>query len=147
MNTARRILIIEDNPNDEELLLRELRKAGLEQHVHVIHDGGTALDYLTNGRFECEDLAAIFLDLRLPILSGLTILEAIRSDRRLEKVTVIVMTGSTSPEDLQKCRELGVSCYVQKPLTFSSFAKAFADTFHAQRADASAKRELSLAHE
>ncbi len=148
MNALRRILIIEDDPNDEALLMRQLAKTGLEEHVHVINDGGTAIDYLTNGRFKCEDLAAVFLDLKLPVLGGLAILEAIRSDRRLESLDVIVMTSSNSPEDLEKCRELGVSCFVQKPLTFSSFANAFANMFHARRSDPDAQtRAVSLVHE
>jgi CheY-like chemotaxis protein len=133
MNTGRSILIIEDNPDDEALLLRQLKKAELERHIKVIHDGGVALDYLTDERFKCEDLAAIFLDLHLPTVGGLKILKAIRADALLRNIPVIVMTSSTSPEELKRCQELGVSCYVQKPLTFSSFAKAFADSFHARR--------------
>ena len=134
MKTLRRILMIEDNPDDEALLMRQLKKAELEKHVKVIHDGGKALDYLTDERFRCEDLAAIFLDLKLPTISGLKILETLRADDRLRDLPVIVMTSSNIPEELERCRELGVSCYVSKPLTFSSFAKAFADTFHARRA-------------
>ena len=125
--------MIEDNPDDEALLMRQLKRAELEKHVKVIHDGGKALDYLTDERSRCEDLAAVFLDLKLPTLGGLKILEAIRADDRLRDLPVIVMTSSNAPEELEKCRELGVSCYVSKPLTFSSFAKAFADTFHARR--------------
>jgi CheY-like chemotaxis protein len=133
MNTERQILIIEDNRDDEALLLRQLKKAELERHIHVIHDGGKALTYLKNERLKSEDLAAIFLDLNLPTTSGLIILEAIRSSQRLQDLPIIIMTSSNSPEDLERCRTLGVSCFVQKPLTFSSFAKAFADTFHARR--------------
>jgi two-component system response regulator len=122
-----------DNPDDEALLLRQLRKAEMEKHVHVIHDGGKALAHLTNPKFKCEDLAAVFLDLKLPTLGGMQILEAIRSHGRLRDLDVIIMTSSNEPKDLARCQELGVSCFVQKPLTFSSFAKAFADTFHARR--------------
>ena len=133
MNAVRRILIIEDNRDDEELLLRQLKKAQLDRHVQVIHHGGKALAYLTNARNDCENLAAIFLDLKLPTVSGIKILEAIRSDEGLRKLIVIVMTSSNDPEELKRCKELGVSCFVEKPLTFSSFAKAFADTFHERR--------------
>ena len=133
MKALRRILIIEDNPDDEALLLRQLKKAELEKHVKVIHDGAEAMEYLKNSRTKCEDLAAVFLDLKLPKIDGLRLLEAIRSNERLKELSVVVMTSSNSPEELAKCRELGVSCYVQKPLTLSSFAKAFADTFHARR--------------
>jgi CheY-like chemotaxis protein len=133
MNLERRILIIEDNGDDEALLLRQLKKAQFDRHVRVIPDGGRALAYLTEGRFKCEDVAAVFLDINLPKISGLTILETIRSSDRLRNLPVIVMTSSNAPEDFKRCRELGVSCFVQKPLTLSSFAKAFADTFHANR--------------
>ena len=141
MKSEKRILIIEDNRDDEALLLRQLKKAGLEQHVLVKHDGAKALGYLTNERFHCEDLAAVFLDLKLPTLGGLEILETLRSIPRLSDLSVIVMTSSNSPEELEQCRKLGVSCFVQKPLTFSSFAKAFADTFHARRVGAEIPHE------
>jgi two-component system, response regulator len=133
MKSPRHILIIEDNTDDEALLLRQLKKAKLERHIKVIHDGGKALEYLMDERFKCEDLAAIFLDLHLPTIDGLQLLEAIRSESRLQKIPVIVMTSSNAPEEMEKCRELGVTSYVNKPLTFSSFAKAFADTFQDRR--------------
>ena len=133
MKSPRQILMIEDNSDDEALLLRQLKKAKLERHIRVIHDGGKALEYLMDERFKCEDLAAIFLDLRLPTIDGLRILEAIKSEGRLLNVPVVVMTSSNAPEELEKCHELGVSSYINKPVTFSSFAKAFADTFQNRR--------------
>jgi CheY-like chemotaxis protein len=133
MHTDPRILIVEDNPDDEALLMRQLRKAELAEHVKTINDGKTALEYLTGKGTKLDRLSAIFLDLKLPRLSGLKLLEAIRADERITDVPVIVMTSSNSPEELEACRVLGVSCFVCKPLTFTSFAKAFADTFHARR--------------
>jgi CheY-like chemotaxis protein len=133
MNTPMRILIIEDNTDDAALLHRQLKKAQLNKHIKTLSDGGEALSYITDERFATEDLAAIFLDLHLPKVTGLQLLETIRSEERLMSVPVIVMTSSNSPEELERCRELGVACFVSKPLTFSSFAKAFADTFHARR--------------
>ncbi|HEX4139869.1 MAG TPA: response regulator [Candidatus Methylacidiphilales bacterium] len=128
-----RILIVEDNPDDEELLIRQLRKAELAEHVKIIHDGRKALDYLSDASNLPETLSAIFLDLKLPRLSGLKVLEAIRANERTESIPVIVMTSSNSPQELEICRVLGVSCFVSKPLVLSSFAKAFADVFHARR--------------
>src|ERR1700761_6591565 len=120
MKTGKRILIIEDNPDDEALLFRQLKKAQLDGHIKVIHDGEKALKYLTDPRFDCHDLAAVFLDLRLPKVSGLEILEAIRSQERLQKLPVIVMTSSNQPEELKRCEELDAA-FVAKPMTFASF--------------------------
>ena len=133
MTIAHRILIVEDNPDDEVLLMRQLKKADMHEHVKVIDSGDKALAYLMDERYPCKDLLAVFLDLKLPKISGLKLLEAIRSDERIRHLPVIVLTSSNDPKHLERCSELGVSSFVQKPLTFASFAKAFADTFHAQR--------------
>jgi two-component system, response regulator len=133
MNGSTRILIVEDNHDDEVLLLRQLRKANLDTHVRVIANGGTALDYLTDERNRPEDLVAVFLDLQLPTLSGPQLLKAIRSNDRIKNLPVILMTSSNAPDEISRCRELGISAFVQKPVTFSSFAKAVADSFHSAR--------------
>jgi two-component system response regulator len=126
-----RILIVEDNPDDEALLMHQLRKAQLHQHVKVIGDGQAAFDFLTATDSRCEELVAMFLDLQLPSMSGLDLLEKVRSHDRIANLPVIVMTSSNSPADLEKCQKLGVSCYVQKPVTFTTFSKAIAESFHA----------------
>jgi len=133
MKTLTRILIVEDNPDDEALLLRQLKKAQLDRQVRVIADGARALYYLTDPKFKCEELVAVFLDLQLPSVSGLQLLEAIRADERIKHLPVILMTSTNAQEDLDRCRELGVSSYVRKPVSFSAFAKAVADSFHARR--------------
>jgi CheY-like chemotaxis protein len=133
MQNVKRLLIIEDNSDDVALLLHELKKVRLERYVKVIRDGGEALDYLTDELFKCNELVAVFLDLKLPTIDGLTILEAIRANDHLQHLSVVVMTSSNAPEILQKCRELGVAGFVPKPLTYFSFRKAFADTFHSKR--------------
>jgi two-component system, response regulator len=122
-----RILIVEDNSNDEELLMRQLHKAGLAQRVQVIPNGNHALAYLTS---EDHELVAIFLDLHLPGIGGLEILEKVRSHERLKTLPVIVMTSSNHPEEIKRCHALKVNGFVQKPVTFSAFSKAIADTFH-----------------
>ncbi len=128
-----RILIVEDNSDDEELLIRQLQKARLDQHVRVIGDGKIAADFLTDINSPTEDLVAMFLDLDLPSMNGLHLLEKVRSNHRTRHLPVIIMTSSNAPEVLEKCRNLGVSCYVPKPITFTSFTKAVADSFHAPR--------------
>ena len=127
-----RVLVIEDDANDRELLLRQLRKSGLDNHVRFIADGREALDFLTGPKaaHRAEELIAILLDLRLPSLSGLEVLRRLRARNDLRAVPVIVMTSSNDPNDLEECRKLKVLNYISKPVTFSSFSKAVADVFH-----------------
>ncbi len=122
-----RVLIVEDNSDDEALLMRQLTKAGLAKNVQVINDGDRALRFLQS---EADDLIAIFLDLHLPGANGLEILEKVRGNDRLKTLPVIVMTSSNDPADIEECKKLNVTNYVSKPVTFNAFSKAVADTFH-----------------
>jgi two-component system, response regulator len=129
-----RILIIEDNPDDEVLLLRQIKNARLDGQIRIIADGNRALNYLIDAKYKCEDLVAVFLNLNLPIAGGgIKLLEAIRGADRLKHLPVVVMTSTSAQEELDKCRALGVSAYVSKPVSFSAFVKAIADTFHDRR--------------
>lgn len=125
-----RILIVEDNPDDGELLMRQIKKAHLAEQVKVINDGRLARDFLADANSLARHLVAMFLDLKLPSMSGLELLEQVRAYDHVRHLPVIVMTSSNSPDDLRRCRDLGVSSYVQKPVTFPAFTKAIADTFH-----------------
>ena len=126
-----RVLVVEDNADDRDLLLRQLRKSGMATHVKFISNGKEALEFLTKARATLADeLIAIFLDLKLPGLSGLELLRRLRSMDDLKGTPVIVMTSSNDPEHLDECRRLQVSNYVSKPVTFTSFSKAVADVFH-----------------
>jgi two-component system, response regulator len=125
-----KILIVEDNPDDEALLMRQLEKADLHTQVKVIPDGGQALAYLMNKEHGGENLLAIFLDMNLPTLTGVQLLRAIRTLDRLSHLPVILMTSSNAPNEIEQCRALGISAFVPKPVTFATFARAVADTFH-----------------
>jgi two-component system response regulator len=125
-----KILIVEDNPDDEALLMRQLEKADLHTQVKVIPDGGQALAYLMNKEHGGESLVAIFLDMKLPTLTGVQLLRAIRTMDRLSHLPVILMTSSNDPNEIERCRALGISAFVPKPVTFATFANAVASTFH-----------------
>jgi CheY-like chemotaxis protein len=135
-SSAVRVLVVEDNADDRELLLRQLRKAGMADHVKFISDGKEALAFLTSAEPEPQvtPLIALFLDLNLPSLSGLDLLRALRQESRYQATHVVVMTSSNNPKDLEECRRLNVTHYVSKPITFDAFSKAVADVFHLPRA-------------
>jgi two-component system response regulator len=130
-----RILIAEDDPNDRDLLQRQLRTAQMEGNVIFVPDGIQAMavveDY-RNGRRDGE-LLALFLDLRLPGLSGLEFLHRLRAMREMKHLPVIIMTSSNDPKDIEECRKLKVVSYVEKTVTFGSFSNAVANIFHQNR--------------
>jgi CheY-like chemotaxis protein len=124
------IVLIEDNPADVELTLNALKEKKLANKVKVLSDGEEALDYLFNscapsGKGECPLL--ILLDLKLPKVSGLEILEKIRSDDRTKMIPVVVLTSSAEERDRIESYKLGVNSYIVKPVEFDSFAKVVSD--------------------
>jgi CheY-like chemotaxis protein len=120
------ILVVEDNADDSYLLTRQLARAHFDDYVTVIGNGQDALDFLQH----CAVLPlAIFLDLRLPGMSGTELLEKIRQDARFQRIPVIVMTGSADPRDLEICNRLGVTAYLPKPVTLTTFIKTVAHLF------------------
>ncbi|HSI85476.1 MAG: response regulator [Candidatus Methylacidiphilales bacterium] len=128
-----RVLVVEDNQDDRELLLRQLRKAQMDSYVKFISDGMEALDFLSNedqyGKHG-DSIIALFLDLKLPSMGGIELLRRIKKMPRYARLPVIVMTSSNDPYDLEECRRLNVHQYVEKPITFSSFSHAVANVFH-----------------
>jgi CheY-like chemotaxis protein len=124
-----RILILEDGLGDG-VFMRQLQKVNLAGFVKIVTDGKDALDFLNNEAAQGGKLIAMFLDLKLSMMGGLHVLEKIRAEKNLRHLPVIVMTSSSVPAEMEKCRKLGVSCYVQKPITLASFTKAVADSFH-----------------
>jgi CheY-like chemotaxis protein len=124
-----RILIVEDNRDDELLLVRVLKKANLDRHLRVLVDGQQAIDYL-DSRPTGVDLVAMFLDLHLPGASGIEVLKKVRESSWLSDLPVYVMSSTPSPDELTRCKELGVSHILAKPITLPIFRKALADVFH-----------------
>jgi two-component system response regulator len=121
------ILLVEDNADDEELTLRALRKIANE--VVVARDGSEALEFIFGtGRHAGRDAArlpaVILLDLKLPKLSGLDVLQRLRADQRTRLVPVVVLTSSSEDEDMLRSYRFGANSYVRKPVEFGAFAGA-----------------------
>jgi CheY-like chemotaxis protein len=128
-DTPLRVLVVEDNNDDSDLLVRQLQRNSFAGSVRVVRDGQEAWDLL-NGASQRQDLIAIFLDLKLPTLSGLNLLGRVRSEPKLRTIPVFVMTSSNNPKELSECKRLGVDGYIPKPVTFTTFSKVVADLFH-----------------
>ncbi len=123
------ILLVEDNPRDEALTLRALKKSNICNEVVVARDGVEALDYLfgdgtSAGRETREMPQLILLDLKLPKVDGLQVLEKIRAAERTRRLPVVVFTSSSEEEDLINSYNLGANSYVRKPVDFEQFLEA-----------------------
>jgi two-component system response regulator len=126
---SRIILLVEDNPDDEALTLRALKQNNIANRVVVAHDGVEALDYLLGtGAHVGRDLEdrpqLVLLDLKLPRLDGLGLLQRLRSDARTKFLPVVVLTSSKEEHDMVKSYSLGANSYVRKPVDFRQFAEA-----------------------
>jgi len=123
-----RILLVEDDPRDVELTMTALEEYNLGNEVVVASDGEEALDYLFHqGKFQLrsgENPAVLLLDLKLPKVDGLQVLEAIRSDAKLKLIPVVVLTSSREERDMVASYKLGVNAYVVKPVDFHEFVNA-----------------------
>jgi two-component system, response regulator len=123
------ILLVEDNLDDEELTMLALKQSNVLNKVVVVHDGVEALDYLfATGQYAGRDLARlpqlILLDLKLPRLGGLEVLERLRADPHTCLIPVVVLTSSSEEEDVVASYQLGANSYVRKPVEFHRFADA-----------------------
>jgi len=119
------ILLVEDNPEDLELALRALQRNKLANRIHVARDGAEALEFLRNGGRQLPRV--VLLDLKLPRVNGIQVLEAIRADERTRMLPVVVLTSSRESPDVRRCYELGVNSYIVKPVDFDAFVKAVAE--------------------
>jgi CheY-like chemotaxis protein len=129
MKSISPILLVEDNPDDEALTLRALKKNHIANEVVVARDGVEALDYLFGtGSHAGRDLdtmpQVVLLDLNLPRIGGLDVLRRVREDERTKYLAVVVLTSSKEDEDLLKSYSLGANSYVRKPVDFQQFSEA-----------------------
>ncbi|MDX6711047.1 MAG: hypothetical protein QOH96_2063 [Blastocatellia bacterium] len=128
MNNLGRILMVEDDPKDVELTLTALDEYNLANEVVVTRDGEEALDYLyCRGNFASrsnDNPAVLLLDLKLPKVDGLEVLQQIRSDDKLKLIPVVVLTSSHEEKDMVASYKLGVNAYVVKPVDFHEFVNA-----------------------
>jgi CheY-like chemotaxis protein len=128
METLGRILMVEDDPKDVELTMSALEDYNLFNELVVARDGQEALDYLySQGQFSArprENPAVILLDLKLPKVDGLEVLNRIKSDDRLKMIPVVVLTSSREERDMVRSYQLGVNAYVVKPVDFHEFVNA-----------------------
>jgi two-component system response regulator len=118
---ALELLLVEDNPADEELTLLVLQKNNLANRIQVVRDGAQALEFLFGTFGSVPRL--ILMDLKLPLLSGLEVLRRIKADARTKTIPVVVLTSSREDADLRACYELGVNSYIVKPVDFIQFTE------------------------
>ncbi len=123
------ILLAEDNPDDVKLTMRALRKANVLNEVVVAEDGAEALDYLFGtGKYAGRDISqqpqVILLDLKMPKVDGLEVLQRIRGDERTKLLPVVVLTTSSEDRDRVGSYQLGANSYVRKPVDFNQFTEA-----------------------
>ena len=128
MDGLRRILMVEDDPRDVELTLTALEQYNLANEVVVVGDGEEALDYLyQRGKFKARangNPAVLLLDLKLPKVDGLEVLQQIKTDEGLKMIPVVVLTSSREERDMVASYQLGVNAYVVKPVDFHEFVNA-----------------------
>lgn len=120
------ILLVEDNPSDAELTLHALQKSKLANRIQLARDGEEALDFLfCRGQFASRPIELapqlVLLDLKLPKVDGLQVLQAVKKDVRTRAIPIIVLTSSKEERDLVNSYRLGVNSYIQKPVNFGEF--------------------------
>ncbi len=125
------ILLVEDNPDDEALALRALKKSNLANEIAVARDGVEALDFLFcegqhADRAPCDLPVVVLLDLKLPKVDGLEVLKRIKSDERTRRLPVVILTSSSEERDIVDSYDFGANSYIRKPVDFNQFTEAVA---------------------
>lgn len=126
------ILIVEDNPQDAELAIRALRKHNLANRLIHLTDGELALDFIfARGAYQGRDInnlpKVILLDLKMPKVTGMEVLEQVKADPRTKSIPVVILTSSAEDPDIKKSYALGANSYIVKPVEFDNFSKTIAE--------------------
>lgn len=126
---AKIILLVEDNPDDEALTLRAIKKRSIANEVVVVRDGVEALEYLFAegayaGRHSSTDPAVVLLDLKLPKIDGIEVLRRLRKHDRTRLLPVVVLTSSSEEQDIFTSYSMGANSYIRKPVDFDKFVEA-----------------------
>jgi two-component system response regulator len=132
MNDAVEIILVEDNPDDAALAIRTLKKQNLANNLVHLQDGAEALDFIFGtGAYEGRDVnktpKVILLDLKMPKVNGIEVLEKLKSDERTKHIPVVVLTSSAEDPDIKTCYRLGVNSYIVKPLGFDAFTSKISE--------------------
>jgi len=128
MNILKRILLVEDDPQDIELTVTALSEHNLANEIVIARDGVEALDYIyCRGAFAARPKGnpiLILLDLKMPRMNGVQVLKCLKSDEHMRCIPVVILTSSRETRDLEECYQLGVNAYVVKPVRFTEFIEA-----------------------
>lgn len=131
-STSNEILLVEDNKSDAKLTIRTLKKHNLANNLVHLIDGAEALEYIyATGKYEGRNVEhnpkVIFLDIKMPKVSGLEVLRVLKSDDRTKHIPIVIMTSSKEEKDIIESHKLGVNSYVVKPVGFENFSQTIAE--------------------
>jgi two-component system response regulator len=129
MNTPIEILLVEDNPNDAEMTMRALKKHKVSNTVTHLQDGAVALEFLFGtGQYAGRDTEVkpkvILLDIKMPKVDGIEVLQKLKADERTKAIPIVVLTSSKEHPDIARCYDLGANSYIVKPVGFENFVEA-----------------------
>jgi two-component system response regulator len=127
------IILVEDNPDDAALTIRAFKSRALFNSLIHLKNGQEAIDYIFNGvsfegkTFEEHRPKVILLDLKMPKVNGMEVLEKVKGDERTKAIPVVVLTSSAEDPDVERCYKLGANSYIVKPVEFENFSKTVVD--------------------
>ncbi len=120
------VVIVEDDPNDAELIMRVFRKHNMVNKIVLLKDGAEALDFFFGSRAN-DHPKVVLLDLKLPKVNGIEVLQRLKSEERTKDIPVVVLTSSAEGQDVKDAYKYGVNSYVTKPIRFEEFANAVSE--------------------